>query len=61
MLSTVNLSESTLMFRENLINVSIHLTKHTPFIKFRENEKDPKGTAIFDIKGIMSVFFSSEG
>ena len=34
MLSAVTLPEFTLMFRENLIKVTIHLIKHTPFINF---------------------------
>ena len=50
MLSVVTLSESTLMFRENLIEVTIHLIKHTPFINFGENGKDTNRTKIFDIK-----------
>ena len=50
MLSTVTLSESTLMFRENLIEVTIHLIRRTPFINFGENGKDTSRTKIFDIK-----------
>ena len=50
MLSAVTLSEFTLMFRESLIKVTIHLIKHTPFINFGENGKDTNGTIIFDIK-----------
>ena len=50
MLSAVALSESTLMFRENLIEVTIHLIKHTPFINFGDSGKDTKRTIIFDIK-----------
>ena len=66
MLSVVTLSESALMFRENLIEVTIHLIKHTPFINFGENGKDTNRTKILDIKfalymGIMSAFFNSEG
>ena len=44
-----------MMFRENLIKVTIHLIKHTPFIKFGENGKDTNGTIIFDIK--FALFF----
>ena len=36
MLSAGTLSESTLMLRGNLIKVTIHLIKHTPFINFGE-------------------------
>ena len=68
MLSAVTLSESTLMFKENLIKVTIHLIKQTPFINFGDNGKDSNGTIIFDIKfaplfmnGYNSAFFSSEG
>ena len=50
MLSAVTLPESTLMFRENLIEVTIHLIKNTPFINFGENRKDSNRTIIFDIK-----------
>ena len=50
MLSAVTLSESALMFRENLIKVTIHLIKHTPFINFGENGKDTNETIVFDIK-----------
>ena len=50
MLSVVNLTEFTVMFRESLIKVTIHLIKHTPFINFGENGKDTNGTIIFDIK-----------
>ena len=50
MLSAVASSESTLMFRENLIKVTIHLIKDTPFINFGDSGKDTKGTIIFDIK-----------
>ena len=50
MLSDVTLSEFTLMFRENLIKVTIHLIKHTTFINFEENGNDAKGAIIFDIK-----------
>ena len=50
MLSAVTLSESTLTFRENLMKVIIHLIKHTPFINFGENGKDPNGMMNFDIK-----------
>ena len=50
MLSAVTWLESTLMFRENLIKVSIHLIKHAPFINFGENWKDTNGTINFDIK-----------
>ena len=53
MLSAVSLSESTLMFRKNLIKVTIHLIKHTPFINFGENGKDTNGTIIFDIKFVL--------
>ena len=34
-LSAVTFSESTLMFRENLIRVTTHLIKDTPFIIFK--------------------------
>ena len=50
MLSVVNLTEFTVMFRESLIKVTIHLIKHTPFINFGENAKDTNETIIFDIK-----------
>ena len=50
MLSAVSLSEPALMFRENLIKVTVYLIKHTPFINFGENGKDTNGTIIFDIK-----------
>ena len=50
MLNAVTLSESTLMFRENLIEVTIHLIKHTPFIHFGENGKDTNRKIILDIK-----------
>ena len=50
MLSDVILSEFTLMFRENLIKVTIHLIKHTPFINFGENGKDNNAMITFDIK-----------
>ena len=50
MLSAVTLSEPTLMFKENLIKVTIHLMKHTPSINFGENGKDTNGTIIFDMK-----------
>ena len=39
MLSAVTLSESTLMCRENLIQVTIRLIKHTTFINIGKNEK----------------------
>ena len=69
MLSAVTLPEFTLMFRDNLIKVIIHLIKHTPFINFGENGKDANGTIIFDIKFAVlfingykrSGFFNSEG
>ena len=67
-MSAVGLSEFTLMFRENLIKVNIHLIKHAPFINLGENGKDTNGTIIFDIKlpllfmnGITSAFFNSQG
>ena len=50
MMNAVILSESTIMIKENLIKVTIHLIKHTPFINFAENGKDTNGTIIFDIK-----------
>ena len=53
MLSAVTLSESTLVFSENLIKVTIRLIKHTPFINFGENGKDTNGTIIFDIKFVL--------
>ena len=49
-MSGVTLSESTLMYRENWIKVTIYLIKHTPFISFGENGKDTRGTRTFDIK-----------
>ena len=55
-------------FRENLIQVSKHLIKHTLFINFGENGKYTNRTILFDIKfvflfmnGLMSVFLDSEG
>ena len=48
--NAVTLSESTLMFGDNLIKVNIDLFKHIPYIKFRENGKDTNGTIIFYIK-----------
>ena len=50
MLSAVTLSESTLMFRQNLIKVTIPLIKHTPFINFGDDGNDTNGTINFDIK-----------
>ena len=50
MLSAVNLSEFTLIFRENLIKINVHLIKHTSFINFGVNGKDTSGTIIFNIK-----------
>ena len=50
MLSVVTLSESPLIFRENLIKVTIHLIKHTPFINFGEKGKDTNKTIVFDIE-----------
>ena len=50
MLSAVNLSESTLMFRESLIKVTTHSIKHTPFINFGDNGKDTNERIILDIK-----------
>ena len=50
MLSAVTLSEATLMFRQNLIKVTMHLIKHTPSINFGENGKDTNGKIVFDIK-----------
>ena len=50
MLSAVTLSKPTVMFRDNLIKVTMHLIKHTPFINFGESGKDTNGTMIFDIK-----------
>ena len=42
-MSGVTLSEFTLMYRENWIEVTIHLIKHTPLINFGENGKDTGG------------------
>ena len=50
---TMTLSVSTLMFRENLIKVTIHLIKHTPFINFGEKGKDTSGTTVFDAKFVL--------
>ena len=50
MLSAVTLSESTLMFRKNLIKVAIPLIKDTPFINFGDDGNDTNGTINFDIK-----------
>ena len=50
MLNAVTLSESTLTFRGNSIEVTIPLIKHTPFINSGENGKDTNGTVMFDIK-----------
>ena len=50
MLDVVTLSESTLMFIQNLIKVTIHLIIYTPFIKSRDDWKDTNGKIIFDIK-----------
>ena len=67
MLSPVTLSESTLMFRENLIKITVNFIKHTSFMNFGENGKDTNGTIIFDIifalfykLSIMSAFFNSK-
>ena len=64
MLSAVTLSESALMVRENLIEVTIN----SLFINLRKNGKDTNGMIIFDIKSdlflrmsIMSTFFNYEG
>ena len=66
-MSVVTLSESKLMFIENLIKITIHLIKHTPLTNFRENGKGTNRTIIFDIKfallfpnGKMLAFLNSE-
>ena len=68
--SAVTLSESTLMFGDNLIKVNIDLFKHIPYINFGENWKDTNGTIIFYIKSALifmigcnrkTPFFNSEG
>ena len=53
MLGAMTLSESTLMFRQNLIKVTIHLIIYTPFIKSGDNWKDTNGKIIFDIKFVL--------
>ena len=50
MLGAVTLSESTLIFRVNLIKLTVHLIKNTSFINFGKNGEDTNGTIIFDIK-----------
>ena len=53
MLGAMTLSESTLMFRQNLIKVTIHLIIYTPFVKSGDNWKDTNGKIIFDIKFVL--------
>ena len=50
---TMTLSVSTLMFRENLIKVTIHLIKYTPFINFGKKGKDTSSTIVFDVKFVL--------
>ena len=40
MLSALTRSETTLMLKEYLIKVTVHLIKHTRFANFEENGKD---------------------